>query len=978
MINNKDHNVEHEDVHKTPIAEFPIVGIGASAGGLEALQEFFEALPSNTNAAFVVIQHLSPDFKSYLEEIIGKKTDIPVTSVYDNIKIESNHIYIIPPKMNMKIVNGNLRLNEIIERKLNLPIDIFFRSLAECQESKSIGIIFSGTGTDGTLGIRAIKESGGITMVQDLNSAKFDGMPRSSISTGKIDFIHNPKQIAQKLIQYINHPFIDKGDADQKYIKNKSEYFRVIDILHKSKGVDFSKYKQNTLLRRLEKRISLNQNKTLSEYISFLEGSTIEQEDLFNDILIGVTNFFRDDFFFQKLKHIGLPKLFGSTNTKELRIWVTACSTGEEAYSIAMLLNEYMDETRDYRDVKIFATDLNEKSLEYAGRGIYPNNILVDVGGKRIEEFFTKVKEGYQINNNIRSKVIFAKHDLINNPPFSKIDLISCRNLLIYLSNETQERIIDTFHMSLRNKGILFLGSSESIRNPSNAYKVIDSKSKIFERCDNIKTSVQSYKIGHNIVERKINKTKEMFYYPRTVQNRKKNNEQLFESIINSVLPASVVVNEDYDILHSFNNVSNYLSIPSGEVSTNLLKMLDDELSIIVSSLLKESKDKSESIIFKDKKNNKEVLISCNQINLQKNETYFLIRFKEASSNTITKVIEPVEIDQKYKSMISDLESEIKYLNNSVQATIEELETSNEELQTNNEELIASNEELQSTNEELQSVNEELYTVNSEHMRKIDELSELNSDFDNVLSNTNMGSLFLDSNLCIRKINDVASKITNILMSDMGRPINHINLEKIYSNFTKDIEKVNNTLESIKREIYNNNTWYLMRIFPYRTLDNDIEGVIITFVEILNLKDYQSHYKGLANRLNDAIELNDMAWWEWDMEEDFVMTGEGKYRMLGYSKEEIGEGYDAWTSLLHPDYYEKCTEAMKAHISGDLSHYFVEYKIKHKQGHYIWYRDIGKINEWTKDGKPKKIVGIVTNISKDKEYEKHLEIKTKE
>jgi two-component system CheB/CheR fusion protein len=1208
-----------DDLSKT-ILNFPVVGIGASAGGLEALQEFFKNITPRPDAAFVIIQHLSPDYKSYMNELLSRFTSMKIEIVTDGMALMPNHIYLIPPKMNMTIFHGALYLNELSPtRTLNLPIDIFFRSLAKDQEKNAIGIILSGAGSDGALGIKAIKEFGGMTMAQEERTAKFESMPHSSIATGMVDIIMPPKQLAEELINYLKHPFVKESrKIESIFASEQSQLSKVIAILNENKNVDFSCYKENTIIRRLEKRISINRFDKIDEYIKYLIGNSKEINILFNELLIGVTRFFRDEAAFNSLKSHVISKITKSSMAnREIRIWVAACSTGEEAYSLAILFKECMIEYNINRDIKIFATDLDKNSLEYASSGFYPDNIVSDVSPDRLSKFFMKREGGYQVNENIRGMMVFARHNIINDPPFSKLDLISCRNFLIYVNPDTQQKIFSLFNLSLNENGYLFLGSSESLGNMSEGFKAIDNKSKIFQKLFNFKPKIQS----------NLKKTSDSKYYPELlyvnseIKTRKANNrflEVLFDQIMIDYLPPSVVIDENYEILHTINNINQYLSIPTGQITVNLLKMLSKENSVFVSSLIRRAAKSNDELIIENIESNnigKELSLSCKKINDKFNSNiYYLITFNEKD------IVKPLkraaktgnlDIQMHYNERIEELEKELQLKSESLQATVEELETSNEELQSSNEELIASNEELQSTNEELQSVNEELYTVNSEHIRKIEELTELTSDVENLLKNTQIGTLYLDQHLIIRKVNPVASKLTNIFSTDVGRPLKHLSLSNFNTNLFEEIENVSNNLQQFEREIQDNNgRYYLMSIIPYRTIDNAVEGIIVTFVNITKLKHeqelrlasearyrsyievtgqigwvtnsggeviedvpslrkftgqsyedvkgdgwtkalhpddldrtlkawnnalikkipyeieyrmlrhdgvyryllargfpifkenngilewvgtciditerkqaeeklirsekelkrvqsithigswyldlatnevvwteelykmygfdpslppppYTEHMKlftpesweklssALANtrdtgvpyelelktiridgssgwmwvrgetvqdkegrtiglwgaaqditerkHVENALEMGGMSWWEWDFELNTVRTGEAKYAMLGYSKEDIGPGYESWTKYIHPEDYPKAMSAMTDHLEGKADNYYIEYRIKHKNGNYLWYRDKGGIVARTPNGKPKLLVGIVVNITDEKQ-----------
>lgn len=1088
--NNKE--INEYDLGKT-ILNFPVVGIGASAGGLEALQEFFKNMTPTPDAAFVVIQHLSPDYKSYMNELLSRFTSIKIEIVSDGMALKPNHIYLIPPKMNMTIFHGVLYLNELsATRTLNLPIDIFFRSLAKDQEKNAVGIILSGAGSDGTLGIKAIKEFGGMTMAQDDESAKFESMPHSSISTGMVDIIMPPKQLAEELINYIKHPFVkQKRNIESILAGEQSQLSKVISILSETKNVDFSCYKENTIIRRLEKRISINRFEKIEDYIKFLLNNSKEINILFNELLIGVTRFFRDEAAFNQLKSQVISKIIESSSAnKELRVWVAACSTGEEAYSLAILFKECMSEYNINREIKIFATDLDKNSLEYASVGFYPDNIVSDVSPERLAKYFNKKESGYQINDNIRSMIVFARQNIINDPPFSKLDLVSCRNFLIYVNPETQQKIFSLFSMALNDNGHLFLGSSESLGNMSEGFKAIDNKSKIFQKHSNYKP----------LLQQGLKRSSEYKNYPELLHansmmksNKGKNRflEVLFDQIMVDYLPPSVVIDENFDILHTINDINRYLTIPSGQITINLLKMLSKENSVFVSSLIRRaSKNNNELIIenIESKFIGKQLSISCKKIvDTLNNCCYYLISFNEKDiENPQQKISKAgkVNIQLHYNERIDELEKELQLKSESLQATVEELETSNEELQSSNEELIASNEELQSTNEELQSVNEELYTVNSEHIRKIEELTELTSDVENLLKNTQIGTLYLDQNLIIRKVNDVASQLTNIISSDIGRPLKHLSLSNFDVDLLAEIENVTNHLQQFEKEIQDKKgKWYLMSIIPYRTAENAVEGIIVTFVNISKLKlseekllrstqdlkraqqithvgswyldiatnevvwteelynmygfdpslpppPYTEHQKlftpesweilstSLANtretgipyelelktlridgsngwmwvrgevvkdnndktiglwgaaqditelkRVENALEMGGISWWEWDIESNIVKTGEAKYHMLGYTKDEISQGYEGYTNLIHPDDYPNTMKAMMDHLEGKSEKYNVKYRIKHKNGNYLWYLDKGGIVSRTESGKPKVLVGIVINITHEK------------
>jgi two-component system, chemotaxis family, CheB/CheR fusion protein len=871
------------------------VGVGASAGGLEALEQFFKNMPSDSGLSFVVVQHLSPDYKSLMVELLSKHTDMKVYRAEDGMKILPNCIYLIPPKKNMTIFHDKLFLTEQVHQHvINLPIDIFFRSLADDYGDRSIGIILSGTGSDGTLGIRAIKGTGGMVMAQDDISAKFDGMPKSAISTGLVDYILPADKMPEELLKYVKHPLTIKTEEKTEQFSDENMLGKVMAIIRNRVGVDFTYYKPNTITRRLERRISINQIDSFENYVTFLEQSPKEVNILYKELLIGVTKFFRDPEAFDILKAQIIPELFKNKKKDEsIRFWSMGCSTGEEAYTLAILLREYMEKTDQVHDVKIFATDLDKESLEYGSMGFYTESIVADVSMERLKKYFVKKDKGYQINENIRKMVIFATHNVIKDPPFSKIDLVSCRNMLIYLKPVMQKKVLSLFHFAMSRSGFLFLGSSESLGDLSKNFKTINSKWKIY-----------GYKEGF------ANESITDFLIPnlrksRTIQYNEPNtkiasgysdiNESILNSLINEFVPPSLIVDENHEIVHVCKDVNRYVKIPPGKISLNVLSLLRQELntptSIAIHKALKENKE----VVYKDfklKEKGETLFIDIKVkpiTNGDKNRKLIFIIFDEKRTvqdkeNNKNEVYIEYDVNQQIK----DLELELKYTKENLQATIEELGTSNEELQSTNEELISSNEELQSTNEELQSVNEELYTVNSEYQNKIEELTQLNNDINNLLKNTNIGTVFLDRNLLIRKFTPAVSSAINILDMDIGRPIHHISHNTLYTRFIDDIENVIRTLVPKETEVQGkNDNWFLMRILPYRTIENAIDGVVITFLDITERKNFEKKIEQKSELLISVLENSPIASTILDKTGQITYANQMAEQVLGLKKSEI-------------------------------------------------------------------------------------------
>ena len=948
------------------------VGIGASAGGLEALQDFFNHMPDDTGMVFVVVQHLSPDYKSLMHELLARCTKMAIKVVEDGMPTEANTIYLIPPRKNMSIFHGKLFLEDQRSKKsLNLPIDIFLRSLAADKEKFAIGIILSGTGSDGALGIRAVKEAGGMIMVQDDQSAKFDGMPRSSIATGLVDFVLSPDKMPEALIHYIKHPFIKKGSELEKIMaKNIDAMSKITLILRDYCGIDFSYYKENTITRRLERRVGINRFNTLQEYMLFLSESDKEKEMLFRELLIGVTRFFRDQEAFDALKDKVLPAL--DYSKKLLRIWSTGCSSGEEVYSVAMMLEEYISQNKLDCTFKIFASDIDRYALEIAGQGLYPESIIADVPPEWLNKYFTRKENGYLINESIRKKIVFATHNLLKDPPFSKLDLLICRNLFIYLKPDMQQKVLSMFYHSLNEKGVLFMGSSESIGDLHECFETIDTKWKIYRPKMGCKP---------RFVTEMALASQTVASYNRVGANRFANvkMEKVFESITAAFLPPSILVDTADNILHLINDVNPYLTYRSGRFSTNVLANLNQDLVIYVSDVIRKLKSGHKDVLIEgiygiDGFEDKTIAIKGTTLCVDKIDMY-LVSIMAVETRAALPWEPPVVVNagSEFGDRVHQLEQEIRTAKENLQATVEELETSNEELQSSNEELIASNEELQSTNEELQSVNEELYTVNSEYQNKIDELTRVNNDLDNLLKNTDTGAIYLDRSMCIRKITSGVSKITNILPTDVGRPISHISVENLYKDFLTDIETVIDSLQSMEKEIEDaQNRRWIVQIRPYRSEYNAVDGIMVTFINVTQLRLAEEEKRQTQERLNEALRISNIAWWEWDIPTQKVIFDPKKATMLGYAVEEFPDNVYAITDMLHPDDYEATMNHMRAYLEGKTEEWNVIYRIKRRDGTYAWYHDRGRITARDHAGRPLKLIGTVVDVSEIKRLESQL------
>lgn len=955
------------------------VGIGASAGGLEALEAFFKVMPTDTGLTFIVVQHLSPDFKSMMDELLARYTKMEILIAEDGMKTEPNKIYLIKPRTNLSIFKGKLYLQDQASRShLNLPIDIFFRSLAEDKEKLAIGVILSGTGSDGTLGVRAIKESGGMVMVQDEQTAKFDGMPRSSIATGIVDYILPPHRMAEELLNYIKHP--DLSTMEKRFANKRSseapegetdELAKISMIMRKHSGIDFASYKENTMIRRIDRRVKINRLNNIDEYIGFLAKSQEERNILQRELLIGVTSFFRDPDAFASLEEKVLPEI--DFEKKEIRAWSAGCSTGEEVYSLAILLHEYQKKIGSENDIKIFGTDVDVRALEIAGNGYYPESIISDIAPELVAKYFIKREEGYQVAESIRKMVVFAKHNILKDPPFSKLDLLSCRNLFIYLKNEYQQRVLTSFYYSLNPEGFLILGSSESIGDLSTAFKAVDIKWKIYQYKKGFKAPLNTTTLfRQNRAENKALDEQELVTSVNSMQL-----DRVISAAISSVLPPSIIIDSNDNLVQIINDVSPFIASQPGRFSNNFNSNMKREQALFVNNIIRRLKKSRQEMILSN--------ISCfksvkNTVSLQgkvfsiEDRDYFLISFienKEADQKDEQVVL---DVSEEVEHRVRTLESELQLAREGLQATIEELETSNEELQSSNEELIASNEELQSTNEELQSVNEELFTVNNEHQSKIDQLVKLNNDLNNLIKNTGIGALYLDSRLCIRKITSVVSEITNILETDIGRPINHLSSLESYPNMVQDINYVLDSLQNLEKEIVDKNgDSYLVRIRPYRTENNAVDGIILTFVDINNLKKEQADVSRQRKRLEYGMEIGKMAWWEFDMSTNHLEYSPQKMTLLGFDPQELTNDFQEILIQVHPQDRATVRESFANCINGQADSLDLEFRMRRKDGSYGWFHNSGKTITSDQDNTPQKMMGTIIDISNLKQLEEELQ-----
>ncbi len=841
----------------------PVVGIGASAGGIGALQSFFSSISADSGLAYVVIQHLDPEAASALPSILQRGSAIEATVVEDEAAIEPDRIYVIPPGVSLTISGCRLHIAKQTEaRTKRTPIDDFLISLAEDQGENAACVILSGTGSDGTVGLRAIKEHGGLTLAQQ--GAEYDGMMRSAVNTGLVDMVLPAEQMAAKLVEYFGHVAKVNGDmgAEGLHREAADHLGRITALLRARTGHDFSGYKDSTVVRRIQRRMKVLQIDSPQNFYEYLRREPTEVDFLFQDLLIGVTNFFRDGEPFEALEREVIPKLFENKGADDtIRVWVPGCSTGEEAYSIAMLLREQASRISIAPKLQIFASDIDERSLEVARIGRYPATSAENIPQKRLKQFFTPEDGTYRINSDLREMCLFSPHNLLRDPPFSRLDLISCRNLLIYLGSELQERVIPLFHYALRDDGFLFLGSSENTTRHGRMFSTVDKSSRLFRKRPQTSNKLPEFPLTTRVRPPQVTRARDAAAKPSFQELAEK---QLLERYA----PAYVLINATGDLLHSSGGTGKYLELAAGSPDNNIFALarrgLRMDLRAIVHKAVSTGKTAIQNDIKVGTNGGSQTIDLVVQPLRRSSDAVFMLVFRDKGSIRPDLEAElPDNDDDIENADTRELESELRETRERLQTTTEELESSNEELKSANEELSSINEELQSSNEELetskeelQSINEELQTVNAELSMRVEELSRANSDVSNLLESTQIATVFLDRDLCIKSFTPATRDLFRLVESDVGRPLLHVRALFQSETLQADAEHVLRKLGAVERQVdaTESASRYMMRILPYRTLDDVIAGVVITFVDITQISRAEERIKALSQSLRDRVE----------------------------------------------------------------------------------------------------------------------------
>ena len=977
---------------------FYLIGVGASAGGLDAIKQMISQIPADFAHSFVIVQHISPDYKSLMSDILGRETSLPVQEVTDNMAVEPGHIYLIPPRSNIVIqgtegdssaelaeIEGDAEFKglrfSLIEPTprpaMNLPIDVFLTSLAEAVGDRSVSIILSGTGSDGSRGLRAVKDREGFVLVQDPKTASFDGMPRAAIATGIVDMILAPDSMIGEMKRYFEMRESGILNVADVFRKGNNEMAEILALVSDKADIDFSQYKEPTLKRRIARRMALGGHDSLLAYLEKLRNDSAELNVLHREFLVGVTNFFRDLPVWNTLSDTVIKSLFQQGSDDEpVRIWSVGCSTGEEAFTIAMLMEKYRQENNIDRDFRVYATDVNEAAIMAAKQGIYPDSVREEIPGAFLDPQFLTFQSGtFAVSQTIRRRVIFSVHNVIEDPPYTRTELIVCRNLLIYLSPDVQAKVMTQFSFSLRKGGYLLLGAAETPGQHGGMFEAVANKYRIYRNTRRIESARARSKIELDFPATS--------FLPRTrrVSDRNPTISEDIGNLLQSSLEHSdscvCVVEGSGKLIRTFGNHEDILQIPPGGFTPNLLDLADKRLRSAIALVMRRAEldgaARKESVKMADDEELRVIDIACNKMSWEAHTVAFAITFQARRESLPGPMFVPDPEDKTPSSLsqnayIAHLESELQSLQDMLSATAEDLGASNEELQTTNEELIASNEELQANNEETQSINEELHTVNAENIEKISELEAATADINNLLATVEIGILVLSDKLQIRRFSEGIRQYVELEPSDVGRPIQNFSFSlepESMSGLMDDIQTAcDHGGENVRDLRRKDGSWALARTRPYRDSMGQLQGVVVSLMDVTDTRLLQEEVRNQRDRLEGLLESEAAGYWDWNIPEHTEYMSPRFKSMFGYEEHEIENTPDAWQDLIHQEDLPGVLQNFDDHVrSRGKVPYDNEVRYRHKDGSIVWVLCRGRVVEWTRDWKPVRMMGVHVDIT---------------
>ncbi|NIZ15074.1 chemotaxis protein CheB [Phaeobacter sp. HF9A] len=994
---------------------FYIIGVGASAGGLDAIKQMLTRVPEDCPHSFVIIQHLSPDYKSMMAEILGRETQHKVVEVLDDMPIEPRHIYVIPPGSNI-VTQGSegdstrdtvpqpvdatpgqreavgLRFSLVPSQprpSLNLPIDIFFMSLAEAVGERAVGVVLSGTGSDGSRGLRAIKDRDGLVIVQDPETCGFDGMPRQAIATGLVDQVLQPDDIVAEIGRFIDLRRQGISDVDEMFLGAQEVFSEILARVSAWAEIDFSLYKEPTLKRRIARRMGFLGLTKITEYLRFLEDNSGEAELLYREFLVGVTNFFRDLHVWQTMETRVLQRLFeeGDINAP-LRIWSVGCSTGEEAYTIAMMLQKFREDNQIERDFRVYATDANETSVNTAKQGIYPDHTLEEIPQEyRDAGYITHHPGTIAIAPKIRAKIVYAVHDITLDPPYTRTDLIVCRNLLIYLSPDVQAKVMVNFSMSLRMDGYLLLGAAETPGVDGVRFEFFLGKERIYR---NKRTAQSAPGRGRLTAQLPalgmLPRARRMLSHAPSFQD---DLSTLFQFSLEAAHTAVCIVDPTATLLKTFGNTKSILEIPASGFSTNVFELCDDRLRSAIALVMRGAEDNRAAqasdirLIEEDKV--RTVSVSGRKIMWEGHSTAIALFIRERSKPLPKTEVDPVteEPGEQTRAYIQHLEGEVRSLQDMLGVTAQDLGASNEELQTANEELIAANEELQANNEETQSINEELHTVNAENIERISELEQVNADVDTLLETAALGILLLDNDMCIRRFSAGVTRYLDLKHSDIGRPLEsfatRLQLEAVEL-LLDDAMLARDHSEETQRELRRRDGGYVQtRVRRFTRARGTVDGVVITLLDITDSKLLEQEARRQSEILSSVLESEEAGYWDWNIPDDRLYLSGRFSDLLGYATGELAPTPETWFALIHEEDRLDFHAAYDAHVSSrGRTPFACEVRYLRKDGTVIWVKSRGQVTDWSIDHRPLRMIGVHQNVTDLRERENEIQRRANE